>query len=197
MEKVKTIYLNAEDESNTICALFDKFLTSVQEQVVVKHLSATTLRKYMLCKIRFMEMLRDKYHCKDMLLKDITPAVIQDFSVYLMTVVRQCNNTAMKTMKTFKTVILYGVKLGVIHSDPYLGVKLHMEPVDRGFLTEDELQAIIQKEFDIERLGFVRDLFVFACFTELAYIREYTAPDLSPSSGEGSSFRGLCDAHIL
>lgn len=170
LEKVKAIYLNAEDESNTICALFDKFLTSVQEQVAVKHLSATTLRKYMLCKIRFMEMLRDKYHCKDMLLKDITPAVIQDFSVYLMTVVRQCNNTAMKTMKTFKTVILYGVKLGVIHSDPYLGVKLHMEPVDRGFLTEEELQAIIQKEFDIERLGFVRDLFVFACFTGLAYI---------------------------
>ena len=170
LEKVKAIYLNAEDESNTICALFDKFLTSVQEQVVVKHLSTTTLRKYMLCKIRFMEMLRDKYHSKDMLLKDITPALIQDFSVYLMTVVRQCNNTAMKTMKTFKTVILYGVKLGVIHSDPYLGVKLHMEPVDRGFLTEEELQAIIQKEFDIERLGFVRDLFVFACFTGLAYI---------------------------
>ncbi len=69
-----------------------------------------------------------------------------------------------------ESVILYGVKLGVIHSDPYLGVKLHMEPVDRGFLTEDELQAIIQKEFDIERLGFVRDLFVFACFTGLAYI---------------------------
>lgn len=170
LEKVKAIYLNAEDESNTICALFDKFLTSVQEQVVVNHLSATTLRKYMLCKIRFMEMLRDKYHSKDMLLKEITPAVIQDFSVYLMTVVRQCNNTAMKTMKTFKTIILYGVKLGVIHSDPYLGVKLHMEPVDRGFLTEEELQAIIQKEFNIERLGFVRDLFVFACFTGLAYI---------------------------
>lgn len=40
LEKVKAIYLNAEDESNTICALFDKFLTSVQEQVVVNHLSA-------------------------------------------------------------------------------------------------------------------------------------------------------------
>lgn len=170
LEKVKAIYLNAEDESNTIGALFDKFLASVQEQVVVSHLSATTLRKYMLCKIRFMKMLRDKYHSKDMLLKDITPAVIQDFSVYLMTVVRQCNNTAMKTMKTLKTIILYGMKLGVIHTDPYLGVRLHLEPVDRGFLTEDELQAIIMKDFDIERLGFVRDLFVFSCFTGLAYI---------------------------
>lgn len=87
-----------------------------------------------------------------------------------MTVVRQCNNTAMKTMKTLKTVILYGIKLGVIHSNPYLGVKLHLEPVDRGFLTEEELQSIIKKDFEIDRLGFVRDLFVFSCFTGLSYI---------------------------
>ena len=170
LEKVKAIYLNTEDDSNTIGALFDKYLSSIKDQVAVKHLSTTTLQKYMLCQVRFMAMLNDKFHCKDMLLKDVTPAVIQDFSVYLMTVVRQCNNTAMKTMKTLKTVILYGIKLGVIHSNPYLGVKLHLEPVDRGFLTEEELQSIIKKDFEIDRLGFVRDLFVFSCFTGLSYI---------------------------
>lgn len=170
LEKVKAIYLNTEDDSNTIGALFDKYLSSIKDQVAVKHLSTTTLQKYMLCQVRFMAMLNEKFHCKDMLLKDVTPAVIQDFSVYLMTVVRQCNNTAMKTMKTLKTVILYGIKLGVIHSNPYLGVKLHLEPVDRGFLTEEELQSIIKKDFEIDRLGFVRDLFVFSCFTGLSYI---------------------------
>ena len=170
LEKVKAIYLNTEDDSNTIGALFDRYLSSIKDQVAVRHLSTTTLQKYMLCQVRFMAMLNDKFHCKDMLLKDVTPAVIQDFSVYLMTVVRQCNNTAMKTMKTLKTVILYGIKLGVIHSNPYLGVKLHLEPVDRGFLTEEELQSIIKKDFEIDRLGFVRDLFVFSCFTGLSYI---------------------------
>lgn len=170
LEKVKAIYLNTEDDSNTIGALFEKYLSSIKDQVAVRHLSTTTLQKYMLCQVRFMAMLNDKFHCKDMLLKDVTPAVIQDFSVYLMTVVRQCNNTAMKTMKTLKTVILYGIKLGVIHSNPYLGVKLHLEPVDRGFLTEEELQSIIKKDFEIDRLGFVRDLFVFSCFTGLSYI---------------------------
>lgn len=170
LEKVKAIYLNTEDDSNTIGALFDKYLSSIKDQVAVRHLSTTTLQKYMLCQVRFMAMLNDKFHCKDMLLKDVTPAVIQDFSVYLMTVVRQCNNTAMKTMKTLKTVILYGIKLGVIHSNPYLGVKLHLEPVDRGFLTEEELQSIIKKDFEIDRLGFVRNLFVFSCFTGLSYI---------------------------
>ena len=170
LEKVKAIYLNTEDDSNTIGALFDKYLSSIKDQVAVRHLSTTTLQKYMLCQVRFMAMLNDKFHCKDMLLKDVTPAVIQDFSVYLMTVVRQCNNTVMKTMKTLKTVILYGIKLGVIHSNPYLGVKLHLEPVDRGFLTEEELQSIIKKDFEIDRLGFVRDLFVFSCFTGLSYI---------------------------
>jgi len=36
-------------------------------------------------------------------------------------------------------------------------------------LTETELQKIIDKEFDIERLCLVRDIFIFCCFTGLAY----------------------------
>ena len=77
---------------------------------------------------------------------------------------------AVKTLKTFKTVVLYGIKLGVIHKDPYLGVRMHLDAVDRGFLTDEEIEAIMTKQFDIERLELVRDLFVFSCFTGLAYI---------------------------
>lgn len=45
-----------------------------------------------------------------MSLKELNPVVVQDYKNYLMTDIRMCNNTAVKTLKTFKTVVLYGIK---------------------------------------------------------------------------------------
>ena len=73
-------------------------------------------------------------------------------------------------MKTMRTVILHGIKMGVLHNDPYLGVHFHMDDVDRGYLTEDEIKAIMEKPFHLKRLELTRDLFIFSCFTGLAYI---------------------------
>ena len=148
-----------DEEYDTIGKLLDKYIKNVKEQVGVC-LSKTSLSKYELCKKRFTQMLEKKYHCKD----------VQDYKNFLMTDVNMCNNTAVKTMKTFRTVILHGIKLGVIHKDPFVGVHFHMEKVDRGFLTDEEISAIMTKHFDLPRLELVRDLFIFSCFTGLAYI---------------------------
>ena len=115
-------------------------------------------------------MLQKTHHRKDMLLRELNPTIIEDFFIYLTTVVGHCNNTAVRTMKMLRTVIMHGIKLGVLHTDPFLGVQFRMEKVNRGFLTEEEIDALMQKHFDIPRLELVRDLFVFSCFTGLAYI---------------------------
>ena len=41
----------------------------------------------------------------------------------------------------------------------------------------DELQAIMDKEIEVERLRRVRDVFVFSCWTGLAYIDVYLLKD--------------------
>ena len=169
LDRVKAVFLGVDEEYDTIGKLLDKYIKDVKEQVGVC-LSKTSLSKYELCKKRFTQMLEKKYHCKDMSLKELNPVVVQDYKNFLMTDVNMCNNTAVKTMKTFRTVILHGIKLGVIHKDPFVGVHFHMEKVDRGFLTDEEISAIMTKHFDLPRLELVRDLFIFSCFTGLAYI---------------------------
>jgi len=42
--------------------------------------------------------------------------------------------------------------------------------VDRGYLTQEDVEKILKKEFAIKRLELVRDIFIFSCFTGLAYI---------------------------
>lgn len=73
-------------------------------------------------------------------------------------------------MKLLKTICLFALRQGLIHHDPFLGLKLKMKPVDRGFLTDEEIMSISCREFTIKRLEVVRDLFLFSCFTGLAYI---------------------------
>jgi site-specific recombinase XerD len=42
--------------------------------------------------------------------------------------------------------------------------------VERVYLSEEEIENIINKDFKTDRLSLVRDIFLFSCFTGLAYI---------------------------
>lgn len=42
--------------------------------------------------------------------------------------------------------------------------------MERAYLVQEEIQAIVDKEFATERLNQVKDIFLFSCFTGLAYI---------------------------
>ncbi len=57
-----------------------------------------------------------------------------------------------------------------IDKDPFIRFKPNYIRNDREFLREDELQAIEEKQFTIERLQIVKDLFVFSCYTGSSYI---------------------------
>jgi site-specific recombinase XerD len=59
---------------------------------------------------------------------------------------------------------------GWLNKDPFSNYKSKVKDVERVYLNEDEIQTIINKDFKIERVAMVRDIFVFSCFTGLAYI---------------------------
>ncbi|GHT24561.1 hypothetical protein AGMMS4957_17800 [Bacteroidia bacterium] len=73
-------------------------------------------------------------------------------------------------MQRLKTIILTAKSNGWIHADPYANYQFHREKTERAFLNGEELKSMMQKEFTIKRLEQVRDIFVFSCFTGLAYI---------------------------
>jgi site-specific recombinase XerD len=54
--------------------------------------------------------------------------------------------------------------------NPFANYKSKVKEVDRVYLSEEEIQEIINKDFGTDRLSLVRDIFLFSCFTGLAYI---------------------------
>lgn len=169
LERIKSEFLGKKDEIDTLMQLFEKHNTDISKQVGIS-VSKATLQKYNVCKRHFSDFLDKQYKRNDLKLTELTYLIIREFDFYLRTVVGQNSNTATKTMKTFKTITLLGQRMGVLLHDPFMNHRFHLEPVNRGFLTDEEILLIANKEIGIPRLELVRDIFIFSCFTGLAYI---------------------------
>jgi site-specific recombinase XerD len=67
-----------------------------------------------------------------------------------------------------------------IQAKPFRNIRFHLEEVDKPFLSQGELNKLMAREFAIARIAQVRDVFVFCCFTGLAFIdvKTLTAKDL-------------------
>ena len=96
---------------------------------------------------------------------------ITDFELYLRTACKCGYNTTAKFMQFFKRIIIIARNNGILVGDPFASYKIRLEKVDRGYLTEDEIKIILKKKMVSERLEHVRDLFIFSCFSGLAYSR--------------------------
>ena len=169
LERIKSEFLGKKEEIDTLMQLFEKHNGDVAKQVGVS-VGKATLQKYNVCKRHFSEFLEKQYKRTDLKLTELTYVVIREFDLYLRTEVGQNPNTATKTMKTFKTITLLGQKMGVLLHDPFMNHRFHIEPVNRGFLTDEEILCIAHKQINIPRLELIRDIFIFSCFTGLAYI---------------------------
>jgi site-specific recombinase XerD len=67
-------------------------------------------------------------------------------------------------------VIRRAISEGLLEKDPFLGMKFRIDPVKTEVLSTEELDRLAEKEFNNERLDQVRDVFLFCCYTGLAFI---------------------------
>ncbi len=170
LERIRSEYLRRGEkaEEQTFVGYVDAYIAKRAEEVG-HGLSESSLQKYKVTRRRFVEYLTDKYKRKDLRFSELNYTILSGFEHYLKTANMMVNNTAMRMLKTLKTIVLEARREGLIKVDPYLNIRMHMDPVDRGFLTDEELQRMMSYDFDIKRLEQVRDMFIFSCFTGLAY----------------------------
>ena len=168
-EKVRNAFLGITIRQQTLLGTFRKHIEDVQKLVGISK-SAATYAKYDRCMRRLEEFMQAKYRIKDIALKEISHVFITDFETYLRTVSGCNENTTAKFMQTFRMIIIMAKNNGWIFADPFINYKIRLKRVDRGYLTEPEIKKILKKQFTCKRLEQVRDIFIFACFTGLAYI---------------------------
>ncbi|MCR9084493.1 MAG: site-specific integrase, partial [Cyclobacteriaceae bacterium] len=80
------------------------------------------------------------------------------------------HNGILKHMERLKKILNLAVKMDLLEKNPFEKYQFKFKRYERDFLDGDELKKLEEKEFANQRLDLVRDLFVFSCYTGLAYI---------------------------
>ena len=131
--------------------------------------SNKTYQRYDVVYRHLRAFIRSRYRLEDIRVKDVTIHLINAFEQYLRTTAGLRNNTVWIYMITFKHIISLARAAGANLSNPFATYKNRFEQVERGYLTEEELQRFMSLEVEDGTPRLVRDLFVFSAFTGLSY----------------------------
>lgn len=142
----------------------------------------STFEKYDILRKKLEAFIPYKYQKKDIRLKDLGHKFMADFDFYLKNHDKNEHNTTTKYLKNLKKILNLGVVNGWIAQNPFDNYKASYKDVERVYLSQTELDVLEEKQFRLERLRLVRDMFLFQCYTGLAYsdMAKLTAGNVSP-----------------
>lgn len=179
-DAIKSMFLGTDQKDFTLCKLVD-----YHNQAMRDTLTWGTMKNYFTTQKYIHRFLKERFGTTDMFLSELSYKFITDFEFYLRNYKPKDhqkplgNNGVMKHLERFRKMVTMAVKMEWVSRDPFDKYQLKFHRVDRGFLDAEELETLENRDFKIVRLQWVRDLFVFSCYTGLAYI---DAMNLTPSN---------------
>ena len=129
-----------------------------------------THTRYVTARSHVQEYLHFKYKVDDIEFRELNYEFIKDYEFFLKTV-RDCsNNTTLKYITNLKKIVLRAMAKEIIVADPFKRFKGKKTKPNKKPLSKEELYILENKKIENNRLEVIRDIFVFQCYTGLAYI---------------------------
>ena len=166
---VRDRYYGKDESSKTLVDVYQEHNKKCRALIGIDF-TESTVDKFDTSLSHLQEYIKHSCGRNDILLSEINSQFITGFDFYLKTVRKCKQNSSLKHLKNLKKVVRIALANDWIRKDPFFGIQFKHEETNIEFLSHEELEALIQKEFTIKRLEYVRDIFVFCCFTGLAFV---------------------------
>jgi site-specific recombinase XerD len=179
-EAVKNLFCGFEEKEHSLMSIFEYHNTQMKTT-----LEWGTQKNYYTTRRYVEEYLKARLKTTDIYLSQLNYRFLTEFEQFMKAYVpkdqkKPCGqNTIMKHIERLRKVVNMAIKNDWLDRDPFQKFQPSFIKSNREFLTADELAAIEQKEFKILRLQHAKDMFVFSCYTGLAYIDVY---ELTPKN---------------
>jgi integrase len=167
-DTIREIITGKNRNSKMLLEVFDYHNTQMRELVDIDF-AAGTMERYETARSHTKDFIKWKYGLEDLDINKLNYEFVTDMEFYFKTERKCCHNTAMKYISNVKKVVNICIKNGWLQHDPFFGYKLVKKEVIREILSEEEIAAVYSKVFPTERLNLVKDIFIFSCYTGLAY----------------------------
>ena len=169
IEDIHDKYFGKElKKSEFILSYYKQYLSKI-EKLVGLEIKDNTYNKFVYVGNHLEAFLKWKYKKTDYPLKELSLQFLSDFDYYLKTEKKQEQITINKTIQRLRTPIKQAISEGYLDRDPFI---LHKSKTVRKtviFLTTEELKTLEDAVLLQKRLSLIQDLFVFCCYTGLAY----------------------------
>jgi len=169
---VKARYTGADHNNETLLGLSKYHYEKNQQK-----LTHGTLKNYKTTEGYLVKFLKKEFKEADVPLRYIEYKLILDFEIFLLDKDNHMsknqpltNNGVMKHLERLMKLLNYAVKLGWIKSNPFEKYQLKFKRFENGFLTAAQLKRLEEVELERSSLQNVRNIFIFCCYTGLAYV---------------------------
>lgn len=168
-EKVKNAFLGLEHRQYTLLKVFERYIEDYEKLYDAGMKSKSSLSKYQTVYKHLKEFIYQRYHLSDIALKELTPAFITDFDMFLRVDKHCCNNTVWIYTCPLRTMVSIAINNGWLVRDPFCDYEIQKEDTERGWLTREEINLLMNGKLKNAKQELVRDLFLFCCFTGLSF----------------------------
>lgn len=169
---VKNLLTGKQETERYLIPIFQEH-NNRMEKLIGKEYAPATLKNYKTCLSHLKKFLWSFYKKSDIIIKKIEPAFLNDFDFFLRTVVKCNNNSTVKHSKNLAKILKICYHNNWIEKDLVMYYKGKFNEVTANFLTNEEIKTMWNEDFAGQGLNLVRDIFIFSCYTGLAYIDIY------------------------
>lgn len=168
-QKVKLSFLGVGVMDDAILKVFSDQNEGFKKLVEMEERSQSTYNKYITVYNHLTTFIKERYHRDDMAFRELTADFIREFDFYLRYDLQSSHNTVWVYTMPVLSLVELAIKKGLIRDNPFQDYEINMEETDRGYILKEDVERLMMCAPSHPRYELVKDLFIFGCFTGLAY----------------------------
>ena len=172
-DKVKNAFLGLEYRCHTLMKVYSQSRDEMEKQYKAGIKSLSSFTRYRIGCAYVGEFLQSHYHVKDIALKELSLPFITDYETFLRTEKHLKINSAMVFVRNLRAMVFRAIDNEWLVKDPFRRYEYKEEETTREFLSKEEIHLLMETPITRKKMSMVRDLFLFCCFTGLAFIDLY------------------------
>ncbi|MEO7523792.1 MAG: site-specific integrase, partial [Ferruginibacter sp.] len=168
-EGIKNEITGVEHRARTLVASFEAEVIQMESREG-SGFTKGTIKNWKVTLRHLKQFLQTHFGIEDISFRQIDHQFILDLDWFARTKWNCRTNAVLKHFQRIQKVIKIAINRGWIQKNPFSSFNCKQEKTHRTFLTPDELKSIETKIFPLKRLENVKDVFLFSCYTGLAYV---------------------------
>lgn len=168
-QKVKLSFLGVGVMDDAILKVFNDQNIEFKKLVDKGERSQSTYNKYITVYNHLSTFIKERYHRDDMAFRELTCDFIRELDFYLRYDLQSSHNTIWVYTMPVLSLVELAIKKGLIRDNPFEDYEISMEETDRGYILKEDVEKLMKCVPPHPRYELVKDLFIFSCFTGLAY----------------------------